>query len=472
MMHQQSAGWSLLALAYVLAAGIARAQAPGPTPEGHAQRLPSVSSGDTSTDRDVAQPKYPSAIDPVTSAPTPGPTPGLTSPKLDVLGATVEASKDGAIVSGVIAPFWFLDAPKPLLSDTRVDIHGGSAILQPAGFVLSTGYSSATSKLGKLSGAQLEMAIAKCKKPNAAADDNVIIAADALAAKLTALPALPTPPLAPLSRMQGETASAYRSRVHTAFQKLDKGQQEQLRPYDDTLTRASNVSDDTFGDCWIKGAARARMKRAYGNAFAVRVFGGADVFPYVSGPKVAVEDDAMPGAPATEPAKPPVPHVLSSWNAGASVGFFTSRDFRVWLTGSFARARKEPSVEALSSRLGVGVDVAGNIGIGEIDADGFQPGFVVGGFATLQRCLESVGCDEVVAGYADPLKTSRITTAGAFIDVRSSTKVQLRLGLPVTVFRLASAPDPASDTSRTAWGFAPTVSLTVASWVLMPSTTH
>lgn len=441
----------------------ARAQGPvGLTPEvrdpGAAARAEADSTADERRLREL--PRFVSAVDTVTSAPPAGPLPELAAPGLDMIAASLQASQNGAVVHGVFAPFLFLDEPSPVISEMRVDVHGGSSGLQPWGFVVSTGYSRASDKLWKWrpTPAQRDAFSASCATTSEVELRARIMAAVALAARINATAAADDPGRVTL---QGD-AKEWPNQAHRAYQRLKNASlKSELAPLERDLERAVNAAGDKYGECWIKAANAARIKDAYSSGWAVRAFGGADFFPFVSGPRVAPKEG--------EPLQEAVPHVMAGWTAGGTAGYFPTRNTRVWLTGSYTQKRAKPTIEKTSTRWGLGADLAGNIPVGAIDSDGFQPGLAFGGFGSVQTCIDKEGCDEAVFGYADPVKAKRITVFGAFLDFRASAKVQLRVSMPVTVYSLASAP-ARSDGGTSIVGIAPTVSITVASWTLSPKT--
>ncbi|HZF49642.1 MAG TPA: hypothetical protein VE093_13380 [Polyangiaceae bacterium] len=388
-------------------------------------------------------PRIPSAVDPVTSAPSPGHLPGVSPPLLDIVAATLQVDKEGAVVKGVFAPFLFMKSPIYALSDTRVEIHGGSSALQPWGFVLSTGYSSATSRLHRLNRDD-RVSIAKaCKKKGENNLGDAPKSADALARNLG------------ISRTAGISDNEYFGEVYAAWDKSAPSDRARLKPMAENLLLAANKLDDTVGDCWMKTYATKRMENAYDGALAARISFGADFFPSVEGPKVSPD--------GIEPKEEPVPNTMAGWNVGANFGYFAHRNLRFWFSGSYAQTRSKPATDKLTSRWGLGADLAANVPVASINADGFQPGVAVGGFAAMQRCVKESECTETIFGYKDPLNLDKLYSIGGYIDIRASAKVQLRFGLPATIYILKSAPSN-SDGGQIVIGVSPTISLTVANW--------
>jgi hypothetical protein len=443
------------------------------TPAAHAQRaLPGALPPD---DPSVVQntklpelvgvplPHFPSAVDPVTSAPTPGALPELSAPPLDMIAGTLQASKNGAVVKGVVSPLLFLDEPVLLLSETRIEIHGASSELQPWGASLATGYSSATSPLqNRLTATEQAQVTEGCALSNHARKEEATGIATALAASLDKAPGSKVGP-----KTDVETQDDYISRVYVAWTSSDPVIKASLAARAAQLEHASYAADDSLGDCWMAKAALLRMTKAYGAGFAARVSGGADFFPVIEGPDVV----ASPGKPSSDPA----PHSLAMWNVGVALGYFIDRTTRLWLTGSYSRKRAKTTVDALDSRVGFGVDIAHNLGASKVDATGFAAGFAVGGFAAIQSCLDDGGCPEAITAYDevldDPLHIESLASLGVYVDVRSSAALQIRVGLPFTMYSVAKGP-VTNDRELIIWGFAPTVSLTVASWTLRPTTSY
>jgi hypothetical protein len=454
------AGIALRACAVLLLSAAAKGQVspPGPLPPPSGGPVTATGQPSVST---RPLPRFPSAIDPVTSAPAPGALPELSAPLLDIVAGTLQASPSGAVVKGTIAPFLFLRRPVPVLSETRVEIHGASSELQPWGGSVSLGYSSATALL-QLSDTEQASITSLCAQDNPAAYEDAIQAAQQLAGALERATNTRIGPL-----QYGEAPNAYISRVFVAWKNLnDRALADGLATQAAVLRVVMHAADDRLGDCWIEKAAAQRMRKAYANGFSARASVGADWFPIINGPDVAEA--------AGEPASDPSPHSLAMWNVGASFGYFADRDTRVWLTGSFSRKRSKPVIEALDSRLGVGVDIAHNFTLGKVDAAGFAAGVGLGGFATFQKCLDDDECPESIAAYkdvVDPISASTITSLGAYVDIRSSATLQLRIGAPFTKYTL-EAGTAGNASEAQIWGFAPTISLSVASWSLVPATSY
>ncbi|WP_437976514.1 hypothetical protein WMF11_04245 [Sorangium sp. So ce295] len=381
--------------------------------------------------------------------------PELSAPWLDIMAASLIVSDKGAAVRGIFAPFVFVDSPPPVIADTRIELRGQSDPSKPWGVSLSTGYSSATTDLQVIDPNDAKRLWSECDS-KAQADANTALgkATTEFAASLNRL-------LPPAGQIQPrdpsrEALKSYAGRLYTAWQDLPDASRESLKKEAAALASTVYSTEDTRAECWYKKYASERMRRAYSHGWAIRVEGTFDFFPYAEGPAVSPDGE--------QPHAAPVPHAVSGASVTPSVLWFPAPDAR--LAGAFAYSAKRtsPTVEDPQRRVGFMLDIASNFGIGDIDVSGFQRGIAVGGSVSVQWCKEKGGCDDE-APYYKGVKTKRTVTLGGYVDLRAAEKLQLRIGVPITLYTLAAAPAN-SDGGKLVWALSPTLALSATQWVL------
>jgi hypothetical protein len=396
-----------------------------------------------------------SAVDPVTSVPSLAFAPGISAPSLDILAASLVVSEKGAAVRGVFAPFAFAGNAPRVIADTRVEIRGQSEFAKPWGLSLSTGYSSATTVLRtQLDEVTRENIETRCPTMvNAENEANFKKAVEELAAAVKAL----NPPEGNVT-LEGPSVRIVAGRIYRLWLDIDgKGKDPRAKAAAAKVFEMNHLLfEKPTGECRFKEYTLERMKKAYSHGWAVRAEGSIDFFPYIEGPKVSPAEG--------EPAVAPMKHGVSGFGVGASAIWFPTRNSRFSATFSYSAKRATTKVDDPQRRVSILIETAQNIGLGDIDASGFQKGIAGGLQFGLQKCLEDGGCDDPVPLY-DKSKTARTLMVAAFLDLRAAEKLQLRVGLPLTVYSFAAAP-ALSDGGLLAWSFAPTLSITTTQWVL------
>jgi hypothetical protein len=371
---------------------------------------------------------------------------------MDVFGATVSVNQDGAAVTAVVSPFSSWLPSDAFLSDLRVQLDAGGSKQQWGGGVSFDLLGNVELKL-QVKDEKVKELVGRCEE-KVSRKRRLVDPVKARVGELLAL--LPADALDPRTRDQGEKLDAYGGRVIAAWNRraatadpVTRVKGDDVR---DGLQQALESYRTALGDCAEQGLRAARWAQVYDNGYFVRVKGAAHAFPHVDGPSVLVNGTW------TRPA----PNTLADCSASVHVAYFPNPIFGIWLSGGYARTRPTSQTDAFPERLSAGLDLAWNVYAEDRKDDGFQPGIAVGGYARWSRCLASAGCGESLPEYSDPLPTARVQTYGAFVDVRVSTKLQLRLAVPVDRYRLTRAPSP--DGTLEVRRVVPTLSVTVASW--------
>jgi hypothetical protein len=392
-------------------------------------------------------------VDPTRSGPVPSPLQEGAPPLMDLFGATLSVSQDGAAVTAVAAPLATTLRSDRFLSDLRVQLEAGGAKDRWGG---GLGFNVLSNIPGRLN---LPLPVAKaavdsCKKK---VSDRRRLTAPIEARIQDVLALLPADEPDPRQRAADESLDSHGGRVVAAWKTHAAGLSGSDRAKGDALAdellRVLEAYRTAIGDCAAKGLWAARWDQVYDNGYFVRLRGSAHLFPHVEGPAVPVDGTLTD----------PTPELLADYSATVNVAYFPNPIFGLWVSGAYARSRASAQAKPFPERVTAGLDAAWNVLQGDRAQDGFLPGIAIGGYVRASRCLTSKGCGQTVTEYASPVQASRIQTYGAFVDVRASAKLQVRLAVPFDHYELAS-PVAGSDGKKNIWRVAPTLSLTVATW--------
>jgi hypothetical protein len=422
-------------------------------------------------------------VNPISSVPLITTVPELAPPLTDAIGATLQVNTAGAAVTAVVAPIALvLKDYVPVLSDFRLQISTNSGKSQKFSAEGSVGYTSKWSSWD-LKDNDVTLANDECtKKLVSTGTDAVWKAADLLRDDLVAAEnaykarnpgAKPLPNPLPPALDPGESTGSelatqvdqYAGKIRAAWKNWLLGPyRKDALPREkrdgnadlEALTKLQSAAHEDFGDCLEKKLTKRRLTNTYHNAWSLRLSGGMSFFPFVSGPSVQDSSGTL---------QPPAPNLLAGWTAAGNFNFFPNDTVLIYLVGAYASARDKATRANTASRVSAGGGLALNLPTGEYDADGFRKGFALGLDIGYSSCRESAGCSEEVLGYSDSIIFHHLFVFTPFLDVRATSKLTLRISVPVTNYTLA-APPKNSDGGTHVRLLVPTLSATVASWSL------
>ncbi len=358
-------------------------------------------------------PMIPGALrlgDPTLTGAIPGVLPELALPTLDVLAATLSISPSGAAISATGSPFALMSRWVPIVSDTQIVLRADSS-RATWGVGLSTGFSSPRMHLGYVDDGG-------CEQQYRHRRDEIAAAAGA-------------GPQAP-----GDTLATWSATISGAIDEVRNAE-------DRAVLRGRLVAAAAaLGSCGAQGYRSWLARHAYDGGFVVLGSLAADFTALVDEPVSPEEDETR--------------HFVSSWSTSLRVGFFPDALFAVWLGGTFAERRPNPSTNDFGDRAGVTATVVGVIPIGDPTAERFQPGVGVGVAGSFWACLEQVPClDEFKPTYSDSVHVSNQLNLTPFIDLRFEAKLQLRISVAIDRFHIADGG---------LWRITPSLSLSTSQW--------
>jgi hypothetical protein len=233
----------------------------------------------------------------------------------------------------------------------------------------------------------------------------------------------------------------------------------------DARTKAGTAALRSLREKEIKGAAQKRLEQRYDGAFIPTLYGTATFFPIFVAPAIAPKD--TPGAPRDGAAEP-----LQRVDFGASLRYFLSRNLVLQWRAGWRRERPDPTRgSAMFNSLLGGVDFGFFRGTGEADEDGFVPGWGGGVAATLYVCGSADGCLTAVTSpdpeYPEKLPLDGRFLAGAFVEARRSSTLQIRFGLQVRAdFVHGTIERTAFEKNPTVFAVLPTLAVGSSYWGL------
>lgn len=215
----------------------------------------------------------------------------------------------------------------------------------------------------------------------------------------------------------------------------------------------------------IRAAAQKRLDERYDGALIPTVYGTATLFPIFLAPAIGPKD--APGAVRNGAAEP-----LQRVDAGASLRYFLSRNLVLQWRAGWRRERPDPARGSAMFNTGlIGMDLGYFHGTGDPDDDGFVPGWGTGVSATGFACGSADGCLTAVTSpdpeYPEKLPLDGRVLAGAFIEARRSSKLQIRFGLQLRAdFVHGTIERTALEKNPTVFAILPTLAVGSSYWGL------
>jgi hypothetical protein len=425
-----------------------------PTPAVAQETLASFSSIEIQSQRDLLVGKGPDqpipGDDPVATASTPGPLPELGAPMLYSLAASLSVSNESTKATVVLAPFQLLGVKTRILRDTRVEITTGIDKQLRWGAYVTLPWST-LSEPATLDAATTTSIVAGCYAYTVSERSQIQYLVDTINRMLGARAVVHTP---------GDSLNVYGGKVAAAAMQPGAPANQQALAKE-LIDLQKDLRNQKAG-CFENKLRAARTKRAveeYENEFVVGLRLGAELFPLIDEPRIS---DGMGGT------TDPTPESIASISANATASWFPNRLTGIWFTVGLADKRGDIKDKDADKRFGLGMRVAHNSPFAgsNVGTDGFQAGFAVGIDASVSLCLEEVDtnpCGESALSYSDPVAIDKLVIAAPYLDLRASSKIQVRLSLPLQVYALSAAPAGSDGTERIIQ-LVPSVSLTVSGW--------
>lgn len=396
--------------------------------------------------------KAQAAVDPISRAPITAVPFALSPPMLALLGTSLSVSEDGPSARAVLAPAAYF-THNAFLSTLRLEVNTGGDQGR-YGLAASFGYNprllpDVTSAIPKVKEKCLAvpplaerdtrylMKLVEeglppprenaCLEPG---DVNPQGALDSQAAALVAAQKRCAVEGTPEVESKAKEVGRFRVALESELKEIRK----------QVSACAENVYDE------------ARKELAPKHPWGIHFKLGGELFPYVEGPRL--KDEETGGFEA------PVPSAWASVFGGLSAAYFWEKNAGLWFTGALTRSRSANG-KALGTRLGGSVEFGYNL-VTDEDEDGRLSFVSAGAFTSLSGCV-SGACAEEVLVYEDPIQFSTHWKVGAFLDVRASQSIQVRLSIPLDSYWL-SAPIKDSDERLHLLQLAPAITVTVADW--------
>lgn len=424
----------------------------------------------------------------------PGPTPELTVPTLDVWSLALKLDPDGTYVKATLAPFAFFRSGTyvPVLSNLRISAFSdpskgkfGASVTLGAN-TMSKRYRqkkddaqastprciAATSsdheeKLKKLSEELKKLDSSEAsEKANSAADE-----------LLNAIKKLPREKDEILTLGELEELEDFASNLETLKEQI--GYLANSLPEDDknrqALKNANIALNDVGVDCVAKDLVERWMVEDYTHGVGFYVTGSVSGFAYVVGPRIqddpTCEGTQTPDADACvvaggETYSAVAPERLASASVAATFTYFPSLRFGLWVTGGYETARTKPSGNQSGSVSG-NLTLAGLAYVGEMRDDGYISGMAVGASYDVKRCVSEQACKRDLLFYEEDAPYSWIHSVSPFLDIRISSKAQVRFSVPIEYIDLSSPIEGTDPAARMhALQIVPSIGVGVASWRL------
>lgn len=416
-------------------------------------------------------------VDPLHSGlPQPGLRPEVTIPTLDVLSATVKYESKDTFAKATLAPFaLFLPKYHPFWSELRISAFSNVG-KSTFGGTFTGGYSSAGNRLSALEVSDFPGIENDCRKE--------------IKAKLDNRKQYWLGQLTPIINRHGGSVSEKSDVTDRAAEDLATWEWIKDGVAGPDLAKGSAVAEhlyelqdggeDARTKCLGKKLVEKRMAEAYTNAWGVYGSLSTSGFAVVRGPdlqKTPVctemqnpDDDACFEDGTYEEV---APNRLATATGMVNFAYFPIPRLGLWVSGSYTAARSKPKLSDVSGEFTFGGVIAGLVRIGKPRDDGYLPGIGIGASYDQTYCQNRrnqktnvrTRCLTSVPFYPDGTDISmRVAVKpSVFVDLRMSTKLQVRVALPVTAIKLY---DLVEDAEPSSWiiHFLPTVSASVATW--------